>query len=270
VRTGGAPRPPVALTVAGTDPGGGAGVAADLKVFAAHGVWGTCAVTAVTVQDTTGVRGVSAVAPAVVAAQVDAVAGDIGVDAAKTGMLASAEVVAAVAAALARHGVAPVVVDPVLASGHGERLLAGGGALVALRDELVPLAAVVTPNLAEAAALVGFPVADRASMAAAGQALVALGAGAALVTGGHLGGPDSPDCLVVAGAAPYWLEGERLATSHTHGSGCVLSAALCAHLALGAPLPAAARAATAYARRAIAAGLPLGAGTGPVNPPPTP
>jgi len=259
-------RPAVALTIAGTDSGGGAGVAADLKVFEARGVWGTCAVTAVTAQNTLGVHAVSVVAIEVVVAQIEAVAGDIGVDAAKTGMLATAEMVEAVAAAVRRLGLAPLVVDPVLVSKHGDALLADD-AVDAVRRHLLPLAAVVTPNLPEAERLVGFPVHDRATMAAAAGELVGLGAAAALVKGGHLGGGTSPDCLVVAGEdAPRWLEADRIPGRHTHGTGCVLSAALCAGLARGADVPGAAAAATAFVRRAIAAGVDLGAGVGPVNP----
>jgi len=259
-------RPPVALTIAGTDSGGGAGVAADLKVFEAHGVWGTCAVTAVTAQNTVGVHAVAVVPTEVVVAQIEAVAGDIGVDAAKTGMLATAELAAAVAAAVRRFGLAPLVVDPVLVSKHGDSLLADD-AVAAVREHLLPVATVVTPNLPEAARLVGFPVEDRRAMEAAAHELVRLGAGSALVKGGHLRGPTSPDCLVVAGgSAPVWIVGQRLPGRHTHGTGCVLSAALCAGLARGATVVDAAHAAAAFVRRAIAAGLELGAGVGPVKP----
>lgn len=259
-------RPPVALTVGGTDSGGGAGVVADLKVFEAHGVWGTLAVTAVTAQDTLGVHAVAPLAPSMVVAQIEVVAGDIGVDAAKTGMLASAEVVVAVAGALARAGITRLVVDPVLVATSGDTLT-DARAVAALRDELLPLATVVTPNLVEAARLVGFAVEDRPGMEAAGRALVDLGAGAALVTGGHLAGDASPDCLVVAGAEVAWLEAPRLPGRHTHGTGCVLSAALCARLARGEDVEGAARAAGAYVRRAIVDGVDLGAGPGPVAPP---
>lgn len=259
-------RPPVALTIAGTDSGGGAGIAADLKVFQAHGVWGTCAVTAVTAQNTVGVHAVATIPADVVVAQIEAVVADIGVDAAKTGMLATAELVVAVAAAVRRSGVASLVVDPVLVSKHGDSLLAED-AVDAVRAHLLPLAAVVTPNLPEAARLAGFPVEDRGAMEAAALELVHLGAGAALVKGGHLGGSTSPDCLLVAGAArPVWLEGDRIPGRHTHGTGCVLSAALCAGLAGGATAPEAATAAVVFVRRAIAAGVDLGAGVGPVDP----
>ena len=259
-------RRPVALTIAGTDSGGGAGIVADLKTFEAHGVWGTCAVVAVTAQNTVGVQAVGTLPAELVRAQVESVVSDIGVDAAKTGMLASTELVRAVAAAVREAGIAPLVVDPVLVSKHGAALLADD-AVDALRDELLPLAAVVTPNLPEAARLVGFEVVDRAGMEAAGRALADLGPEVVLVKGGHLGGEDSPDCLVVAGAPePMWMEGPRLGGRHTHGTGCVLSAAVCAELARGMDPADACVAARHFCQRAIMAGVPLGAGVGPVDP----
>ena len=259
-------RPPVALTIAGTDSGGGAGVAADLKTFDAHGVWGTCAVVAVTAQNTVGVQAFDVVPPDLVKAQVSSVASDIGVDAAKTGMLASAELVRAVAAAVAENGITRLVVDPVLVSKHGDSLLADD-AVDALRQHLLPLATVVTPNLPEAARLVGFAVEDRAAMEAAGRALLGLGPAVALVKGGHLAGDSSPDCLVVAGAAaPVWLEGARIPGRNTHGTGCVLSAAVCAGLARGMDAADACVAARHFCHGAIAAGVDLGAGVGPVDP----
>lgn len=260
-----APRP-VALTIAGTDSGGGAGVGADLKTFEAHGVWGTCAVVAVTAQNTRGVQAFETLSTSLARAQVDSVVSDIGVDAAKTGMLASAELVTAVAAAVRQAGITRLVVDPVLVSKHGHTLLADD-AVDALREDLLPLATVVTPNLPEAARLVGFEVTDRAAMEAAGRALLALGPAVILVKGGHLHGEDSPDCLVAAGApAPVWLEGSRLPGRHTHGTGCVLSAAVCAELARGMDPADACVAARHFCRRAIAAGVPLGSGVGPVDP----
>ena len=258
-------RPPVALTVAGTDSGGGAGVAADLKTFEAHGVWGTCAIVAVTAQNTLGVQAFDTVAPDLVRAQVRSVASDLGVDAAKTGMLASAELVQVVAAAVRENGITRLVVDPVLVSKHGDPLLADD-AVDALREHLLPLATVVTPNLPEAARLVGFPVEDRDAMEAAGRSLVELGPTVVMVKGGHLGGDTSPDCLVTAGAAPVWLEGRRVAGRHTHGTGCVLSAAVCAELARGMDPADACVAARHFCQRAIAAGVELGGGVGPVNP----
>ena len=258
-------RTPVALTIAGSDSGGGAGVVADLKTFEAHGVWGTCALTAVTAQNTLGVEAFEAVPAPLVGAQIECVANDIGVDAAKTGMLASADVVAAVAGALRRAGPALLVVDPVIVSKHGDVLLAQD-AVEVLRRELVPLATVVTPNLEEAAHLVGFEVPDRQAMERAARSLLDMGAQGALVKGGHLGGEESPDCLVVAGEEPRWLPGARIAGRHTHGTGCVLAAAICAELARGMDPADACLAAKRFTERAITAGVELGAGVGPVNP----
>ena len=258
------PRRRVALTVAGTDSGGGAGIVADAKTFDAHGVWATVAVTAVTAQDTTGVHEVHALAPALVVAQIARVRNDIRVDAAKTGMLATAETVAAVAGALVDL---PLVVDPVLAASHGPSLLMAGGAEMILKL-LVPRATVVTPNLAEAGALVGGDVKGRADMEAAGRELVGRGARAALVTGGHLGDAEAAaDCLVLAGQdAAVWLEGPRIDQRHTHGSGCVLSAAITARLAQGDDIETACRTAKRWLTGALAAGWGLGRGVGPVDP----
>lgn len=258
--------PRVALTIAGSDSGGGAGIVADLKTFAAHGVWGTVAITAVTAQNTLGVQAFDPVTPELVRAQIASVAVDLGIDAAKTGMLASAEVVEAVCQTVAELGVGPLVVDPVLVSKHGDRLLAPD-AIAAVRDHLLQLATVVTPNLPEAEALVGFPVTDREGMEAAARALLELGPAVVLVKGGHLGGDASPDCLMVAGSGgPVWLEGPRLPGRHTHGTGCVLSAALCAELARGMEPADACVAAKRFVEKAIAAGVALGSGVGPVNP----
>lgn len=261
---------PVALTIAGSDSGGGAGIEADLKTFEAHGVWGTAAIVAVTAQNTVGVQAFETVSPSLVRDQIASVASDIGVDAAKTGMLASAELVDAVAAAVRDHGIAPLVVDPVFVSKHGDSLLAGD-AVGALRELLLPLATVVTPNLPEASELAGFEIADRPAMEEAARALLALGPRVVLVKGGHLDGDDSPDCLAVAGGGPAgaevrWLEGARIAGRHTHGTGCVLSAAITAELARGMDAADACLAAKRFIERAIAAGVELGAGVGPVNP----
>jgi hydroxymethylpyrimidine/phosphomethylpyrimidine kinase len=258
-------KPPVAMTVAGTDSGGGAGIAADLKTFEAHGVWGTCAVVAVTAQNTVGVQQAEALSPRLVRAQVEAVAGDIGVDAAKTGMLATGELVSAVAEALRQAGIGRVVVDPVMVSKHGDSLL-DDGAVRALVEDLLPLATVVTPNTEEASRLVGFEVSDRDDMAQAARALVAAGAATALVKGGHLGGEESPDCLLSTGGEPVWLEAPRLSATNTHGTGCVLSAAICAEMARGMDPADACVAAKHFTHRAIGAGLALGRGFGPVNP----
>jgi hydroxymethylpyrimidine/phosphomethylpyrimidine kinase len=255
---------PVALTIAGSDSGGGAGITADLKTFEAHDVWGTVAVVAVTAQNTVGVQAFETLPAALVRRQVESVAADIGVDAAKTGMLASAELVSTVAAAVRDFAVGNLVVDPVFVSKHGDTLLADD-AVGALRDDLLPLAAVVTPNLPEAAALVGFAIEDRAAMEEAGRALAARGPKAVLVKGGHLGGDESPDCLVT-GDDVRWLEGARIEGRHTHGTGCVLSAAIAAELARGMEPADACVAAKRFIEKAIAAGVDLGSGVGPVDP----
>jgi hydroxymethylpyrimidine/phosphomethylpyrimidine kinase len=258
-------KPPVALTIAGSDSGGGAGIEADLKTFESFGVWGTAAIVAVTAQNTLGVQAFSTLPPSMVRAQIESVMTDIGADAAKTGMLASAALVSAVAAAVRDFGVRNVVIDPVFVSKHGDTLLADD-AVAALRSELLPLAAVVTPNLPEAGRLVGGEITDRAGMVAAALELLGLGAQVVMVKGGHLLGDESPDCLVVAGSAPVWLEGDRIPGRHTHGTGCVLSAAITAGLARGTGAEDACRAAKSFVERAIARGLDLGAGVGPVNP----
>jgi hydroxymethylpyrimidine kinase/phosphomethylpyrimidine kinase len=261
-------QPPVALTVAGTDSGGGAGLAADLKTFAAHGVWGTCAVTAVTAQNTVLVGEVHVLGAQAVTAQIEAVATDIGVSATKTGMLGEAVVVNAVAAAVEEWDLHPLVVDPVAVSSTGGRLLsAGGGA--ALRNRLLPLADLVTPNLAEAAALARWEdhPSDRAGMCRVAEAILELGPKAVLVTGGHLPGSEAADLLVRAdGSEPRWFSGPRLDSRNTHGTGCVLSAAVTARLARGEDLVQAVEGAKAFVTAAIAAGVELGAGPGAVNP----
>ena len=260
------PRRPVALTIAGSDSGGGAGIIADLKTFEAHGVWGTAALVAVTAQNTLGVQAFDAVTPELVRAQITSVVGDLGVDAAKTGMLASAEIVESVAATVKEFGVGPLVVDPVFVSKHGDTLLADD-AVGALRHRLLPLATVVTPNLPEASALVGFEVADRQAMERAARALSELGPEVVLVKGGHLGdGGSSPDCLLAAGQEPVWLDGPRIPGRHTHGTGCVLSAAICAELARGMEPADACVAAKRFVEKAIAAGVAVGSGVGPVDP----
>ena len=253
------------MTIAGSDSGGGAGIVADLKTFEAHGVWGTTAIVAVTAQNTLGVQSFAALTPSLVRAQIESVASDIGIDAAKTGMLASAELVSTVASAVRDAGVRPLVVDPVFVSKHGDTLLADD-AVGALRSELLPLAAVVTPNLPEASALAGFEIRDRAGMEEAARTLRALGPSAVLIKGGHLDGPDSPDCLLAEGRDLMWLEGERLPGRHTHGTGCVLSAAITAELARGMEPADACVASKRFVEKAIAHGVELGSGVGPVNP----
>lgn len=259
-------KPPVAMTIAGSDSGGGAGIVADLKTFEAHGVWGTTAIVAVTAQNTLGVQAFETLPAELVRQQIMSVSGDIGVDAAKTGMLASAELVRAVAGAVREAKIDKLVVDPVFVSKHGDTLLADD-AVGALRDALLPLATVVTPNLPEASGLVGFEVGTREQMVDAARALLDTGVRVALIKGGHLEGEESPDCLLARGDdQPRWLEGDRIPGRNTHGTGCVLSAAITAELARGMEPDDACIAAKHFIEKAIAAGLELGGGVGPVNP----
>jgi hydroxymethylpyrimidine/phosphomethylpyrimidine kinase len=254
----------VALTIAGSDSGGGAGIQADLKTFQAFGVWGTSAITAVTAQNTLGVHESQVLPASLVRAQIDAVATDIGVGAAKTGMLGSAAVIRAVVEAVADHGLGILVVDPVIVTSHGDLLLEPD-ALAVLRDRLVPVCTLVTPNIPEAEALTGRKLTGVDGMPDLAAAIGALGAPAVLLKGGHLDGPRSPDLLWAAGMVE-WLDGPRLAGRNTHGTGCTLSAAICAQLALGSPLRRACTEGKRFVAAAIGAGLPLGHGVGPVNP----
>jgi hydroxymethylpyrimidine kinase/phosphomethylpyrimidine kinase len=256
-------RPPVVLTIAGSDSGGGAGIQADLKTFHAFGAFGTSAVTAVTVQDTRGVSGVHPVPVEMVLRQVAAVAGDLPPAACKTGMLATAELVRAVAGALRAHALPGYVLDPVMVATSGDRLL-DADAERAVAEELLPLAACATPNLDEAAVLVGFPVEDEASMRRAARVLVERGAGAALLKGGHLRGPELVDLLWDGREWREWRR-PRLETTSTHGTGCTLSAAIAAGLAHGRPLAEAVGDALDYVQRAIRAAPGYGAGHGPLN-----
>ncbi len=265
------------LTIAGSDSGGGAGIQADLKTFLAHGAHGMTAITAVTVQNSVGVQGFYELPPQAVFEQIESVATDIGVEAAKTGMLASAPIISAVADACERFAVPNLVVDPVAVSKHGDPLLAAD-AVATLRTRLLPLATVVTPNLGEAALLAGSgdaagapgaagrlaPIADRDGMRAAAAALHALGPRYVLVKGGHLPGDDAAD-LLYDGRQELWLSAPRLATPHTHGTGCTLSAAIAANLAEGIDVPGAVRLAKQYVTGAIAGSFPLGKGVGPTD-----
>jgi hydroxymethylpyrimidine/phosphomethylpyrimidine kinase len=256
---------PVACTVAGSDPSAGAGLQADLKTFAACGVYGASVVTAVTAQNTTGVAAVHPIPAEMVAAQIDAVAGDLAPAAWKTGMLGDERVVAAVAEGLRRHRAANLVVDPVMRSTSGRTLLSGPG-VDALRALLLPLAAVVTPNLEEAAALTGRPVGSVEEAREAGWALCALGPHLAVVTGGHLPGARVVDvvCDLATGRC-LELEHHRVPGRGTHGTGCTLSAAVAAFLARGtSPLDAVASA-RAYVQAALRRAPGLGAGHGPLG-----
>lgn len=259
------PPRPRALSIAGSDSGGGAGIQADLKTFSALGVFGMTAVTAVTVQNTKGVWGYETLSPGLVGDQIRAVATDLGVDAAKTGMLASAAIVEAVADAVAETRIPNLVVDPVFVSKHGHALLEDD-AVQALRERVLPLATIVTPNLPEAAGLAGFPVGTREDMERAATAILAMGPAAVLVKGGHLEGSDRADDLFFDGRQVAWVGGERIDTPHTHGTGCVLASAIAAHLARGESLPDAVRRAKTFVTEAIRHALPLGQGIGPVDP----
>ena len=250
------------LTVAGSDSGGGAGIQADLKTMLALGVYGMSVLTAVTAQNSLGVQGYWPLPPQAVGAQLDSVLSDIGVDAVKTGMLATAEIVRTVVRGLSTVDV-PIVVDPVSRSKHGDPLLAED-ALAAIRDELLPLATVVTPNLPEAEQLAGLAIGTEADLSRAAAAIGALGPRAVLVTGGHLPGPQAVDVLWDGGRM-HRFTAPRLDTRHSHGTGCTLASAIAARLALGDPLPAAVGAAKEYLTAALAAGFPLGAGIGPVD-----
>jgi hydroxymethylpyrimidine/phosphomethylpyrimidine kinase len=252
---------PVALTIAGSDPTGGAGIQADLKTFHQFGVYGEAVITLVTVQNTLRVDRVECLSAELVAEQLRAVLEDIPPAAAKTGALGNAAVVRAVARA-ARDFDFPLVVDPVMVSKHGLPL-AGGDAQAAIAEELIPLAFLVTPNVPEAAALTGFPVRNLDEMRRAAERLCALGAQAALVKGGHLG-EISTDVLF-DGAEWHEFASPRIDTRHTHGTGCTFSAAITAELALGRPLVTAVARAKRYITEAIRTNPGLGKGCGPVN-----
>jgi hydroxymethylpyrimidine/phosphomethylpyrimidine kinase len=255
---------PRALTIAGSDSGGGAGIQADLKTFSALGVFGMTSITAITVQNTKGVSGYEEVSPGTVADQIRAVADDIGVDAAKTGMLASAPIIEAVADAIEEGRVPNLVVDPVFVSKHGHRLLAED-AVGSLRERILPLATLVTPNLAEAGGLVGERIESREGMRRAASVLLGLGPAAVLVKGGHLQERRVAADFYADGSTEEWIEAERIDTPNTHGTGCTLSAAIAAHLARGAVLLEAVRAGKSFVTEAIRHSLALGQGIGPVD-----
>ncbi|MGV9313161.1 bifunctional hydroxymethylpyrimidine kinase/phosphomethylpyrimidine kinase [Streptomyces sp. NPDC003691] len=249
------------LTVAGSDSGGGAGIQADLKTMLALGVHGMSVIAAVTAQNSLGVQGFWELPAEAVRAQYRSVVDDIGVQAVKTGMLASAGLVETVAGLLATTD-APVVVDPVGVSKHGDSLLADS-ALDSVRRSLLPLATVATPNLDEVAQLTGVAVDDESGLRRAADAVLGFGPRWALVKGGHLAG-DAVD-LLTDGTAEHWFRAPRLDNRHTHGTGCTLASAIAAGLARGLPVPEAVAAAKEYVTGAIAAGFPLGGGIGPVD-----
>lgn len=254
----------IALTIAGSDSGGGAGIQADLKTFHRFGVFGTSVITAVTAQNTHGVRGWAPMTPALVSQQLDAVAEDLRPKAVKSGMLGEADVVTAIAEGLRRHQLAPYILDPVMVATSGDPLLTED-AIEAIRLELLPLADLVTPNLDETAILLGEPVTDEAGMVRAARRLVDdLGAKAALVKGGHLSGPNMVDVLYLHGSI-HQFRHERIDTTSTHGTGCTLSAAITAELASGVQMLPSVMAALDFVNGAIRTAPGLGGGHGPLN-----
>jgi hydroxymethylpyrimidine/phosphomethylpyrimidine kinase len=256
----------IAVTIAGSDSGGGAGIQADLKTFSALGVYGASVIAALTAQNTRGVTGIHDVPPPFISAQIDAVFSDLEVGATKIGMLSQAAAIEAVADGLARHRARNVVLDPVMVATSGDRLLAPD-AVDALRRLLLPRALIVTPNLPEAAALLGAEIAaDEAAMRVQAERLLALGAKAVLIKGGHGSGPESVDLLIDARGGER-LSAPRVATRNTHGTGCTLSSAIAAGLAKGLAPADAVRAAKDYITAAIAAAdrLAVGSGRGPVH-----
>lgn len=254
------------LTIAGSDSGGGAGIQADLKTLSALGCYGMSAVTALTAQNTRGVSAIHAAPPGFLAAQIDAVVSDIGVHAVKIGMLHSADIVQVVAQAIDRHALPHVVLDPVMVSASGATLIEPP-AVQALVAELFPRASLITPNLDEAALLLGRPVNGVDDMPAAAEALLHMGARAVLLKGGHVPGTEVHDVLIERGAEPHLMRAERVPTPNLHGAGCTLSSAIAAFLAQQLPLPLAVEAARSFVLDAIlgGAGVRTGQGTGPLN-----
>ena len=257
---------PHVLSIAGSDSSGGAGIQADLKTFAALGCFGMTAITALTAQNTLGVRAIHGVPPQMLRDQIDAVLEDIGVDAVKIGMLHSPEIVREVANAIDRHALQKVVLDPVMVATSGAVLI-DHPAIAALVRELFGRAALVTPNLDEASLLVGRPLVNEADMEAAARELLGKGARAVLLKGGHLAGDVVSDLLIEQGGQPLWMRAPRIHSANTHGTGCTLSSGIAAYLALGHALPEAVGAARVYVRGAIVAGAAVrtGSGSGPLN-----
>ncbi|MFB3052408.1 MAG: bifunctional hydroxymethylpyrimidine kinase/phosphomethylpyrimidine kinase [Dehalococcoidia bacterium] len=254
---------PSVLTIAGSDSSAGAGIQADLKTFAALGVYGTCAITAITAQNTRGVTAVQETPPGIVAAQIDAVVADIRPDAVKTGMLASAPIIEVVAAKVREHGLPNLVVDPVMVAKSGDRLLRDD-AVTVLRDLLLPLAAVVTPNLPEAEVLAGFAIDSDEDVRRAAKEIVGLGARAVVVKGGHREAAEAVDVLY-DGTTFRDYSAARIDTTSTHGTGCTFASAIAAYLARGEPLAEAVGRAKEYLTEALRRAYPIGGGHGPVH-----
>ncbi len=254
------------LSIAGSDSGGGAGIQADLKTISALGCFGMTAITALTAQNTCGVRAIHAAPAQMLADQIDAVMEDIGADAVKIGMLHASDIVLTVAIAIERHGLRNVVFDPVMVATSGAVLI-DHSAMEVLVQELFPRAALITPNLDEAALLVGRPLRSESDMQAAATDLLAMGARAVLLKGGHLAGDTVSDLLALGSGEQIWMRDARIHTPNTHGTGCTLSSAIACHLALGQDLVAAVQAARSYIRGALLHGalVATGAGSGPLN-----
>ena len=257
---------PRVLSIAGSDSGGGAGIQADLKTIDALGCYGMTAITAVTAQNTLGVRTIHGVPPKMLRDQIDAVMEDIGAHSVKIGMLHSPEIVLTVAEAIDRHALPKVVLDPVMVATSGA-LLIDNPAITVLVRELFPRVLLVTPNLDEASMLVGRPLHNQNDMQDAAQEMLAMGASTVLLKGGHLPGDQVCDLLLMKNGAAHWMRAPRIHTGNTHGTGCTLSSAIAAHLALGAGLLEAVEAARSYVRAALVASSTVrtGAGSGPLN-----
>lgn len=255
-----------ALTIAGSDSGGGAGIQADLKTFSALGCYGMSVITALTAQNTTAVTAIHAIPAQMVADQIDAVLSDIGADAIKIGMLQTPQVIGTVAKKLKKHDVSQIVLDPVMVAKSGDKLLLDT-AVESLKNELLPLAKIITPNIPEAEVLLGRTIVNRDQMAEAAFALVELGPDAVLLKGGHFTGDKSPDCLAIKSEDTRWFEAERIETENTHGTGCTLSSAIAAYLARGFNLEEAVSGGKKYINSAIKAGAKykIGHGQGPVH-----
>ena len=250
------------MTIAGSDSGGGAGIQADLKTFSALGVYGASTLTAITAQNTVGVTAVHEIPTDVIAAQIDAVITDIGADAVKTGMLSSPEIVGTVAEAVRRHHIANLVVDPVMVAKSGDRLLRAE-AIATICERLIPLAAVVTPNIPEAEDLTGLTIATDADAQRAAEAIIAMGAKSVVVKGGHRDGP--PTDILYDGEQFVEFTTERIPSTNTHGTGCTFASAVAAGLAHGLDVPAAVQQAKDYVTAAIRSAYPIGQGHGPLH-----
>lgn len=255
-------RPPTVMTIAGSDSGGGAGIQADLKTFSALGVFGTSTLTAITAQNTVGVSAVHEVPTEVIAAQIDAVITDIGADAVKTGMLSSGAIVETVAEAIRRHAIANLVVDPVMVAKSGDRLLREE-AIASIRNSLLPLATVVTPNIPEAEELTGQTISADADVRRAAASIVKMGAKSVVVKGGHRDGP--PTDVLYDGQRFLEFTTERIPSTNTHGTGCTFASAVAVGLAHGLDTPAAVEQAKEYVTAAIRAAYPIGQGHGPLH-----